>query len=148
MDQNLEIAQFYPCSKIMLLCSNRSALNRSSPKLLRTKGCMLLCIECSYLICAVWNSQLYMSFLCISRWLITISAKDGRHASSVLTLSEQVGEATLQSPCVLAYLLCFWWEGAFDQLKQNATKARIPFYGRSDCCLFCSSTKWCCVALD
>ena len=21
--------------------------------------------------------------------------------------------------------------GAFDQLKQNATKARIPFYGRS-----------------
>ncbi|KAH0922764.1 hypothetical protein HID58_022782 [Brassica napus] len=24
------------------------------------------------------------------------------------------------------------WAGAFDQLKQNATKARIPFYGRSD----------------
>jgi len=26
--------------------------------------------------------------------------------------------------------------GAFDQLKQNATKARIPFYGRisSNCC--------------
>lgn len=31
---------------------------------------------------------------------------------------------------VSLFILCCLFTGAFDQLKQNATKARIPFYGR------------------
>ena len=52
--------------------------------------------------------------------------------------SEFQGEVTGQSllgmkklrPLILSTWSDFLSSGAFDQLKQNATKARIPFYGR------------------
>jgi signal recognition particle subunit SRP54 len=35
--------------------------------------------------------------------------------------------------------------GAFDQLKQNATKAKIPFYGRYSCHLLIVIIHECCM---
>lgn len=79
-----------------------------------------------------------VDFVLFVSWHTTTKEKDGRHVWFALTHSEQVWWIYLymylhsNTFCTSekSQIVLFVYEGAFDQLKQNATKARIPFYGR------------------